>query len=104
MGSLTSAAAGRRSEKVLPGGAVLWAWDADPEFEEAAGEQWLVLLPKKWNPKTQGARNSGRCTAGVIIRASLEPHVRQLQTLVARMPAVLSMMTDFRCLGHVTGV
>ena len=28
---------------------VLWAWDADPEFEEAAGEKWLALLPKKWN-------------------------------------------------------
>ena len=21
----------------------------DPDFEEAAGEQWLVLLPDKWN-------------------------------------------------------
>ena len=29
-------------------GAVLWAWDADPAFDEAAGEQWLILLPKKW--------------------------------------------------------
>ena len=27
---------------------MLWAWDADPEFDEAAGQQWLVLLPKKW--------------------------------------------------------
>ena len=35
-------------KKILPAGAVLWAWDADPEFDEAAGEQWLVLLPKKW--------------------------------------------------------
>ena len=39
----------QRAQKILPGGAVLWAWDADPEFDEAAGEQWLVLLPKKWN-------------------------------------------------------
>ena len=31
---------------------MLWAWDADPEFDEAAGEQWLILLPKKWNPTT----------------------------------------------------
>ena len=30
-------------------GALLWAWDADPEFDERAGEQWLILLPKKWN-------------------------------------------------------
>ncbi len=28
---------------------VLWAWDADAEFEEAAGEMWLALLPAKWN-------------------------------------------------------
>ena len=41
-----------RSTKILPAGAVLWAWDADPDFDEQAGEQWLFLLPKKWNPKT----------------------------------------------------
>ena len=35
-------------KKILPAGAVLWAWDADPAFDEAAGEQWLILLPKKW--------------------------------------------------------
>ena len=27
---------------------VLWAWDADPDFGEVAGERWLALLPKKW--------------------------------------------------------
>ena len=37
-----------RCQSILPAGAVLWAWDADPDFEEAAGEQWLVLLPKKF--------------------------------------------------------
>ena len=42
----------KRARSVLPAGAVLWAWDADPEFDEEAGEQWLFLLPKKWNPKT----------------------------------------------------
>ena len=31
---------------------MLWAWDADPDFDEQAGEQWLILLPKKWNPRT----------------------------------------------------
>ena len=41
-----------RAKKVLPAGAVLWAWDADPDFDEQAGEQWLFLLPKKWNPRT----------------------------------------------------
>jgi hypothetical protein len=51
-----------RAQKVLPGGAVLWAWDADerPEFKEAAGEQWLVLLPSKFNPQTQGQVYSWR--------------------------------------------
>ena len=38
-----------RARAILPAGMVLWAWDADPEFEEGAGEKWLGLLPKKWN-------------------------------------------------------
>ena len=38
-----------RARKILPAGALLWAWDADEEFGEVAGEQWLILLPKKWN-------------------------------------------------------
>ena len=38
-----------RAQTVLPAGMVLWTWDADPEFDEAAGEKWLALLPKKWN-------------------------------------------------------
>jgi hypothetical protein len=42
----------KRARSILPGGALLWAWDADPEHGEAAGEQWLVLLPQKWNPST----------------------------------------------------
>ena len=37
-----------RARTFLPAGAVLWAWDADPEFGEVAGERWLTLLPKKW--------------------------------------------------------
>lgn len=40
----------KRARMLLPAGAVLWAWDADPEFGEVAGEKWLVLLPNKWNP------------------------------------------------------
>lgn len=39
----------KRARKILPGGALLWAWDADPDFDERAGEQWLILLPGKWN-------------------------------------------------------
>jgi hypothetical protein len=45
----------KRAQKALPAGWVLWAWDADPEFDEAAGEQWLGLLPKKWNTQQQNA-------------------------------------------------
>ena len=36
-----------RAKKILPAGALLWAWDADPEFDEAEGEKWLVLLPAR---------------------------------------------------------
>ena len=38
-----------RAKVVLPAGMVLWAWDADPEFDEPAGSKWLALLPKKFN-------------------------------------------------------
>ena len=41
-----------QARNILPAGGVLWAWDADPDFDEQAGEQWLFLLPSKWNPKT----------------------------------------------------
>ena len=41
-----------RAKKILPEGAVLWAWDADTSVKEAAGEQWMFLLPDKWNPTT----------------------------------------------------
>ena len=34
--------ASKRAKTVLPAGMVLWARDADPEFEEAAGEKWLA--------------------------------------------------------------
>ena len=38
-----------RAQAVLPAGMVLWEWDADPEFDEPAGDKWLGLLPQKWN-------------------------------------------------------
>ena len=37
-----------RGKKLLPAGALLWQWEADPTFDEPAGEQWMILLPKKW--------------------------------------------------------
>ena len=44
-----------RAKKILPAGALLWEWDANPQFDEQAGEQWLILLPKKWNTQQQYA-------------------------------------------------
>lgn len=38
-----------RARIILPAGAVLWAWDADPEFDEVAGEKWIILKPNLWN-------------------------------------------------------
>ena len=49
-GSQTCAARARAPTTVLPSGFVLWEWDADAEFGEAAGEKWLHLRPDKWNP------------------------------------------------------
>ena len=56
-GSVTRVADGlsdKRSARAMQdcpagGHVVLWAWDADPEFDEPAGEKWLALLPQKWN-------------------------------------------------------
>ena len=42
-----------RAKKILPAGALLWAWEADAQYNEAAGEQWMVLLPQKWNRHVQ---------------------------------------------------
>ena len=50
-----------RARKILPAGALLWAWDADAEYEEAAGEQWLILLPKNWNKQVQYAWRYDPC-------------------------------------------
>ena len=50
-----------KAQKILPAGALLWAWEADPDFEEAAGEQWLILLPGKWNKQVQYAWRFDPC-------------------------------------------
>ena len=34
-----------RAKKILPAGALLWAWEANTEFEEVAGQVWLILIP-----------------------------------------------------------
>ena len=47
-----------RAQKILPAGALLWGWDADPDNDEAAGEQWLILLPEKWNKHESSMRGA----------------------------------------------
>ena len=54
----------KRSERcktILPAGALLWAWDADAEYEEIAGEQWVVLHPAKYNKHVQYAWRFDPC-------------------------------------------
>ena len=40
---------------------MLWAWEADPDFDEEAGEEWLFLLPEKWNRHVQYAWRYDPC-------------------------------------------
>ena len=53
-----------RCKNFLPAGAILWAWEADADYDEAAGEQWLVLLPSKWNAQVQYAWRYDPCELG----------------------------------------
>ena len=39
----------KQGKKLLPAGALLWAWEADPAFDEETGEMWLTLLKDKFN-------------------------------------------------------
>jgi len=39
----------KMGKKLLPAGAVLWAWEADAEFDEEPGEKWLTLRKDKFN-------------------------------------------------------
>ena len=53
------------AQKILPAGALLWAWDEDKEFQEAAGEKWLVLHPGKYNRHVQYAWRFDPCELGM---------------------------------------
>ena len=53
----------------LPAGAILWAWEADADFDEVAGEQWLVLLPNKWAKQVQYAWRYDPCEPEVSVCA-----------------------------------
>ena len=67
-----------RGKKVLPAGMVLWAWDADPEFGESAGEKWLAFCCP-----TSGTRHASCSMAGGTTRAS-SPLRRQRVMRAAR--------------------
>ena len=65
-------------EAILPAGALLWAWDADAEYKEAAGEKWLILLPEKWNKHVQYAWRYDPCelqSQGSVGRSPRAPRV-----------------------------
>ena len=51
----------KRTQSILPAGALLWAWEADADFGEEAGEQWLLLKPDKFNKQTQYAWRYDGC-------------------------------------------
>ena len=51
----------KRARDILPAGALLWAWEADPSFDEPAGEKWMVLLPEKWNRQVKYAWRFDPC-------------------------------------------
>ena len=59
-----------RHKKILPAGAVLWAWEADAEYEEEAGEEWLFLKPEKWNAHVQYAWRYDPCELAPPRRAA----------------------------------
>ena len=40
---------------------LLWAWEADAEYDEQAGEQWMVLHPDKYNRQVQYAWRFDPC-------------------------------------------
>ena len=79
----------KRAQKILPGGAVLWAWDADPEFDRQQVSNGLYCCP------ASGIQRSIRmCTAGGMIRVSSVQHRSRSETQGASRCAALSMMLE----------
>ena len=79
----------KRAQKILPAGALLWAWDADPDRDEKAGEQWLILLPQKWNKQ----RHYGWRLDPRELAAWNESHP-EVSSKRPRPPAVMDPETD----------
>ena len=70
-----------RAKQPLEAGAVLWAWDADPAYDEQAGEEWLFLKPEKWNAHIQYAWRYDPCELALqgAARAAVRPPPRAPQ-------------------------
>ena len=62
-----------RAKKILPAGALLWAWEADPAYNEVAGEQWVILVPDRWNKQVQMAWRYDPCELALPGRAQQPP-------------------------------
>ena len=73
----------RTAQKVLPAGAILWAWDADPEYDEPAGEKWLFLLPQRWNKHVQYAWRYDPCELAPPSRAPPPPAAPRVECQVS---------------------
>ena len=77
-----------RAKKILPAGALLWAWDADPQYDEAAGEQWLVCCSRRSGTSKQVAYSwrydpcelAGSTAQNRARRAPRAPHVEECVT------------------------
>ena len=54
---------------------MLWRWEADAEFDEKAGEQWMVLHPLKYNKHVQYAWRFDPCE--IVPEGSRKPRLRQ---------------------------
>ena len=82
-----------RAKKILPAGALLWAWEADAEFNEPAGEKWLILLPAKWNKHVQYGWRFDPCE----LQRQRAPHARRPPP---RGPVLDECVTDDEYLGE----
>ena len=68
-----------RCKNILPAGALLWAWEADAEFDEKAGEQWMVLHPNKFNRHVQYAWRMDPCELGAPGQPKARPRAPQVE-------------------------
>ena len=83
-----------RCTNILPAGALLWAWDADTEYDEGAGEQWMILHPEKFNKHVQYAWRFDPCEIAPEGGVLVSPEQRQQRRAPARQPMVDECVTD----------